>query len=253
MKALVKFAKGPGNVELREVEEPICGPDQVKLEVAWCGLCGTDLHVYHDTFHNFPPVILGHEISAVIVELGKNVQGLTIGDKFCVLGASTVTCGSCVYCRHGEFMFCQTRRGMGHGVNGAFTQYIVARPDQLFHLPDDLPLEQGAVCEPFAASVHAVCELTPLRVGDVALVSGSGPMGLLALKLLVAEGIKTIVSGTDADSSRLELAKQMGAHSVVNVMQQNLMDHVKAETDGFGVDVAIECAGVEASARSCLT
>jgi len=78
-------------------------------------------------------------------------------------------------------------------------------------------------------------------------------MGLLALKLLVAEGIKTIVSGTDADSSRLELAKQMGAHSVVNVMQQNLMDHVKAETDGFGVDVAVECAGVEASARSCLT
>src|SRR5256885_8743508 len=130
MRALVKLAKGPGNVELREVEEPVCGTGQVKLEVAWCGLCGTDLHVYHDTFRNFPPVILGHEISAVIVEMGKNVQGLSLGEKFCVLGASTVTCGRCVYCCHGEFMFCPARRGMGHGVNGAFTRYIVARPNQ---------------------------------------------------------------------------------------------------------------------------
>ena len=253
MKALVKFSKGPGNVELREVEDPVCGPGHVKLEVAWCGLCGTDLHVYHDTFRNFPPVILGHEIAAVSVEIGKDVQGIGVGEKFSVLGASTVTCGHCVYCRHGEFMFCQARRGMGHGVNGGFTRYIVARPDQLFRFPDEVPLEEGAVCEPFAASVHAVCELTPLRVGDVALVSGPGPMGLLALKLLVALGIKTIVSGTDADSSRLEMAKQMGAHSTVNVTRQDLTDYVKAETDGFGVDVAIECAGVEASARSCLT
>jgi D-arabinose 1-dehydrogenase-like Zn-dependent alcohol dehydrogenase len=76
MKALVKFAKGPGNVEIREVEEPRCGPDQVKLEVAWCGVCGTDLHVLHDTFRNFPPVILGHEMAASIVEPGKDVTGL---------------------------------------------------------------------------------------------------------------------------------------------------------------------------------
>src|SRR5215472_6367752 len=124
MKALVKFARGPGNVEFREMPEPACGPDQVKLEIGWCGICGTDLHVLHDTFRNFPPVILGHEMGATIVELGKNVTGLALGERFCILGASAVTCGRCLYCRQGEFMFCPERRGMGHGVNGAFTRYV---------------------------------------------------------------------------------------------------------------------------------
>ena len=82
MKALVKFAKGPGNVEIRDVDDPPCGADQVKLEVSWCGICGTDLHVYHDTFRNFPPVILGHEMSATVVESGSKVQGLALGDRF---------------------------------------------------------------------------------------------------------------------------------------------------------------------------
>ena len=143
MKALVKFAKGPGNVELQEVQEPACGSDQVKLEVLWCGLCGTDLHVYHDTFRNFPPVILGHEIAAVIVETGKNVQGFKAGERFSVLGASTVTCGRCVYCRHGEFMFCPSRRGMGHGVNGGFTRYVVPGPTSSFDCPMSCPQNTG--------------------------------------------------------------------------------------------------------------
>jgi L-iditol 2-dehydrogenase len=252
MRALVKFAKGPGNVELREVEEPSCGPNQVKLEVSWCGVCGTDLHVLHDTFRNFPPVILGHEIAATIVETGKNVQGLERGNRYCILGASTVTCGHCIYCRQGEFMFCVERRGMGHGVNGAFARFVVVRPDQLFPLAPDLPLDVGAVCEPLAAVVHAVCDLTPLRFGDVVLVSGSGPMGLLCLKLLIAAGFKTIVAGTDADRIRLDLAKQIGADSVVNVGKQDLQALLKEETDGLGVDVAFECAGASSSVKSCL-
>jgi L-iditol 2-dehydrogenase len=251
MKALVKFAKGPGNVELREVEEPPCGPNQVKLEVSWCGICGTDLHVLHDTFRNFPPVTLGHEIAATIVETGKNIKGLTWGDRFCILGASAVTCGHCVYCRRGEFMFCAERRGMGHGVNGAFARFVVVRPDQLFPLAPDFPLDEGAVCEPLAAAVHAVCDLTPLRIGDVVLVSGPGPMGLLCLKLLVAAGFQTIVAGTDADRIRLDLARKIGADSVVNVSQQDLQEIIKEETDGFGVDVAFECAGASSSVKNC--
>jgi L-iditol 2-dehydrogenase len=252
MKALVKFASGPGNVEIREVEEPACGADQVKLEVGWCGICGTDLHVYHDHFRSYPPVILGHEMGATIVERGKNVKGFQVGERFCVLGASAVTCGHCLYCRQGEFMFCSERRGMGHGVNGAFTRYVVVRPDQLFRLPEGLPLEEGAVCEPFAAAVHAVCDLTPLRTGDVALISGPGPIGLLCLKLLVAEGIKTLVAGTDADLARLDLAKRMGADTVVNVNQQDLLATVRAKTGGLGADVVMECAGVGASVGACL-
>jgi L-iditol 2-dehydrogenase len=251
MKALVKYSKGPGNVEIRDVEEPPCGTEQVKLEVAWCGICGTDLHVYHDTFRSFPPVIMGHEMSATIVEVGKNVQGLTLGEQFCVLGASAVTCGHCIYCHRGDFMFCAERRGMGHGVNGAFARYVVVRPDQLFRLPTGFPMEEGAVCEPFAAAVHAVCELTPLCAGDVVLISGPGPIGLLCLKLLIAQGIKTIVAGTDADQARLDLAKQIGACAAVNVSRQDLLSLLREETGGIGVDVAMECAGAAASVRNC--
>jgi L-iditol 2-dehydrogenase len=252
MKALVKFAKGPGNVGIREVSEPSPADNQVKLAVSYCGICGTDLHVYKDTFRNFPPVILGHEFCGRIVERGRGVSSVREGDRFTVLGASTVTCGHCVYCRQGEFMFCPERRGMGHGVNGAFAPYAVARPDQLFKLPDNLPDDEASLCEPFAAAVRAVCELTHPRLGDVALISGSGPIGLLCLKLLVAQGVKTIVLGTAQDKMRLEKAKQMGAAVVSNVTSQDPLELVRSETDGFGADIVFECAGAAASARTCL-
>lgn len=252
MKALVKFQSGVGNVEVRDVAEPRCADNQVKLEVGFCGLCGTDLHVYQDTFRNFPPVILGHEFAGSIVETGRAVRNFKIGDRVTVLGAMTVTCGQCVYCRKGEFMFCPQRRGMGHGVNGAFTRYVVAREEQLFRLPESLPMEEGAMVEPFAASVHAVCDISELHLGDVALVSGPGPMGLMCLKLLVAQGLKTIVAGAAADLQRLELARKLGAATVVNASQQDLDTIVKEETDGLGVDIAFECAGAGGSAVNCL-
>lgn len=252
MNALVKFAKGPGNVEIRETDEPVMRPDQVTLQVAWCGICGTDLHVLHDTFRNFPPVILGHEIAAQVVATGRDVSGWNSGESACVLGASTITCGHCNYCRAGEFMFCPERRGMGHGVNGGFARYIVARPDQLFRLPAGLPIEEGALCEPLAAAVHAVCELTPLHLGDVALVSGPGPIGLLCLKLLAAQGLKVIMIGTDSDAERLRQAETMGAAVAVNVSKSGWQEIVKEESHGLGPDLVFECAGAGGSVRNCL-
>src|ERR1700733_209836 len=227
MKALVKYASGDGNVEMREVAEPRCGDSEVKLEIAYCGICGTDLHVFQDTFRTYPPVILGHEFSGTVVEVGRNVTNARLGERVTGLGATAVTCGQCEYCRSGYFIFCSNRRGMGHGVNGAFTRFVVVRPDQLFPLSADFPTEDGAVCEPFAAAVHAVCDLTPLRIGDVVLVSGPGPMGLLCLKLLLAAGFKTIVAGTEADLVRLALAKQLGADSVIDVSRENLQAHIE--------------------------
>lgn len=252
MKAVVKTAPGRGNVSLIEVPEPACGPGQVKIEVGACGICGTDLHVFNDTFRNFPPVILGHEFAGPIVEMGAEVRGIDRQRRYCVLGASTVTCGKCVYCRAGEFMFCPDRRGMGHGVNGAFARYAVARPDQLFALPDDLPTEEGAMVEPFAAAVHAVCDIATLRSGDIALVSGPGPIGLLCAKLLVAAGIKTIVAGTAPDRERLALAQRMGAEIIADVTKDDLAAIMKEETDGFGVDLAFECSGAAPSATNCM-
>ena len=188
MKALTKYQKGVGNVELMDMPEPDCTHNQLILEVNCCGICGTDLHVYHDTFKNYPPVILGHEFSGKVVELGPNVKDIALGDTFSVLGATAVTCGKCSYCYKGEFMFCKNRRGMGHGVNGAFTKYVAVRPDQLYRIPAGITMEEAAVVEPLAAAVHAVCDVARFRLGDVVLVSGPGPIGLLCAKLLLAQG-----------------------------------------------------------------
>ena len=252
MKALIKYAPGDGNVEIRDIEEPRCGENQVKIEVAFCGVCGTDLHVLRDTFRNYPPVILGHEFSGLVVETGKQVTGVATGDAVTVLGATAVTCGKCAYCRSGRFMFCRNRRGMGHGVNGAFTQYVVVRPDQVFRIPEGFALDEAALSEPFAAAVQAVTEITQVRLGDTALISGPGPIGLLCLKLLVAEGVKTIVAGAAGDGARLECARGIGAACVVNIGERSLADAVREETGGAGVDVALECAGHPDSVRGCL-
>jgi L-iditol 2-dehydrogenase len=252
MKALVKYASGDGNVEIREVEEPRCGESEVKLEIAYCGICGTDLHVLHDTFRNYPPVILGHEFSGTVVEVGRNVTNAKLGERVTGLGATAVTCGQCEYCRSGYFIFCSNRRGMGHGVNGAFTRYVVMRPDQLYRIPENFCLDEAAMSEPFAAVVQAVTEITNVRIGDTALVSGPGPMGLLCLKLLVAEGVRTIVAGAAGDEKRLSAALRIGAAAVINIGEESLSDAIQEHTAGVGVDVAFECAGHPGSVRGCL-
>ena len=252
MKALVKFAPGEGNLDILDVAEPECGPLQVKVEIAWCGVCGTDLHVMHDTFRNYPPVILGHEFAGTVVEMGREVRGVGLGERVTVLGATAVTCGVCRYCREGRFIFCRDRRGMGHGVNGAFTRYVVVRPDQLYRIPDHFTLEEAAISEPFAAAVQAVTEVTQVRIGETALISGPGPIGLLCLKLLVAEGVKTIVAGAAGDELRLGAARDFGATLTVDTTRQNLAEAIREITSGAGVDVAIECAGHPASVGGCL-
>jgi len=252
MKALVKYASGEGNVDIRDVDEPRCGDNEVKLEIAYCGICGTDLHVLHDTFRNYPPVILGHEFSGTVVEVGRNVSDATLGERVTGLGATAVTCGQCAYCRSGYFIFCSNRRGMGHGVNGGFARYVVMRPDQLYRIPGNFCLDEAALSEPFAAVVQAVTEISHVRIGDTALVSGPGPIGLLCLKLLVAEGVKAIVAGANGDHDRLNAALRIGAAAVVNIGEENLSDAIQEHTGGVGVDVAFECAGHPGSVRGCL-
>jgi L-iditol 2-dehydrogenase len=252
MRALVKHAPGEGNISIGDMPEPVCGEGQVKIEVRFCGVCGTDLHVLHDTFPNYPPVILGHEFSGEVVEIGGGVTTVAPGDGVTVFPASAVICGKCPYCRSGNFLFCPTRRGMGHGVNGAFTRYAVVREDQAYKLPDGFSLEEAALSEPFAAATHAVCEITMPQAGDVVLLSGPGPIGLMCLKLLVVMGIHTIVAGLAVDAARLECARQIGAAWVVNVESQDVVEVVRQATGGVGANIAIEAAGSAASLRNCL-
>lgn len=253
MKALVKTAAGPGHVELLDVPEPEPQPHQVKIEVAACGICGTDLHVRQDTFRNFPPVILGHEFVGRVVAEGANVRGTTDPSaRYAVLGATAVTDPACPFVRSGDFILSPSRRGMGHGVNGAFARYTVARPDQLFRLDEALPAEEGALVEPLAAAVHAVADRAEVRSGDVALVSGPGPIGLLCVLLLAHMGVKTLVAGTSADTARLALALDLGAARTIDVQSVDLLDLLRAEAGPHGVDVAFEVSGAAGSAAACL-
>jgi len=141
---------------------------------------------------------------------------------------------------------------MGHGINGALARYAVVRHDQVYKIPEGFSLAEAALCEPFACAVQATTELTNVRLGDVVLISGPGPIGLMCLKILAAEGIKTVVAGLSDDLLRLEAAKKMGASVVVNVNQQDLLGVINEETSGRGVDVAFECSGAAASIRNCL-
>jgi L-iditol 2-dehydrogenase len=252
MQAVVKYEKGKGNVALMDMPEPQCGDDQVIIEIDHCGICGTDLHVYHDNFRNFPPVILGHEFVGSVVEKGKNVKPIDPKLKFSVFGAIAKICGKCPYCYQGEHFFCKERRGMGHGVNGAFTRYAVVRPDQLYTVPEGVSTHEAALVEPLAAAVHAVTDVAKFKLGDIALVSGPGPIGLLIVKLLARQGIKTIVAGTSDDTMRMDMALKYGAYKTIAVDKEEIVPFIHAETDGYGVDVAFEVAGVQGSVSNCM-
>ena len=252
MRALVKTARGNGNVELIEIDEPQCAAGMVKIEVKFSGICGTDLHILHDTFINYPPVVLGHEFSGVVTEIGSGVRKVKAGDRVTVLPSTAVICGACPYCREGKYIFCSRRRGMGFGVHGSFTKYVVVREDMVYPIPDHLSFEEAALAEPVACAVHALEELTAVQGGDAVLVSGPGPIGLICLTLLAGRGLKVIVAGTTQDEERLKLARRLGAERVVDVLKEDLMAAVNEETGGKGVDVAVECAGAAASVRACL-
>ena len=252
MKAVMKVSEGHGHVELREVPEPSVGPNMVKIEVKFAGICGTDQHILHGTYACNPPVILGHEISGIVVETGGEVKDIRPGDRVTVLPSTGSLCGKCEHCRTGNYMFCPERKSIGSGLDGGFARYVAVREDMVYKIPDHLSLEEAALTEPLACAVKATEELVQIRVGDTVLLSGPGPIGLLCLSLLLVKGCKVIVAGTARDSARLNIAAEMGAHVIVNVSEQHLSEVVARETNGRGVDVAVECAGAEASVASCL-
>ncbi|MBC7190709.1 zinc-binding dehydrogenase, partial [Candidatus Aerophobetes bacterium] len=248
MKAVVKFEKGHGNVEVREVEEPRVGEGEVKIEVKAAGICGTDIHIYHDRFKNNPPVILGHEFCGVVREVGKNVTEFKEGDRVTSETAGWV-CGKCFYCRTGNYNLCPERKGIGYMLNGAFTRFCVVRKEIVHRLPDNVDFISGALCEPLSCAVHGIIEETGIETGDVVLVIGPGPIGLLSVQIAKTEGGKVIVTGLSVDEERLSLAKELGADFVVNVEKDNVEKLVRDLTDGYGADVVLECSGSSSGAN----
>ncbi len=245
MKALVKYAKGEGNVEVRDVPRPeLCGDNWVIVKVAACGICGTDIHVWQEKFQNWPPVILGHEFSGEIVEAGSGVTRFKVGDRV-VAEPNTGGCGMCSYCRTGNMHLCPQKLTMGWRINGAMTE-LTALPELVLHrIPDNVGYTLAALCEPLAVAVYAVAERGGIDINDVVLVQGCGPIGILSAYMAKMLGAKTvIITGVNAsEPKRLPAALAVGADIAVNV-QKDSLDKVINELAPGGVDVLIESSGV---------
>jgi L-iditol 2-dehydrogenase len=251
MQALVKTQKGPGFLELRDVPEPSPGPGEALIEVKACGICGTDLHVWHDRFPYWPPVILGHEFSGQIVEAGPETGLFKVGDR--VVGEPhTRACGHCYLCRTGNIQICPLKRSPGWGIDGAFTKYL-KMPERLLHrIPDSMSYDLAALVEPTANAVHDVVERAKVEAGDFVVVLGPGPIGLLAALTARAAGARhVVIVGAPADEAfRMKKARELGFETAINVAQANPVAVVQELTGGLGADLVIECSGAAAAIAS---
>ncbi|MCL7451662.1 MAG: zinc-binding dehydrogenase [Anaerolineae bacterium] len=250
MKALVKFAPGKGHVEIREVPEPTAGQGQVKVEVRAAGVCGSDLHIYHDqiAIPIEPPVVMGHEFAGVVAEVGEGVDRLRPGHRV-TCETTAWSCGRCLQCRLGHYNMCAERKVVGYAVDGCFARACVVNEHQVHLLPENVDFQAGALTEPLACAVHAVLELTSILAGDRVMITGPGPVGLLCLQLVKAAGGFALVCGTSQDAERLALARRFGADLTVNVDRKDTLEIVRDLTGGQGADIFLECAGAPQAAR----
>ncbi len=255
MKAVVKTKRGRGNIELKDVDIPGIEPDEVLVEVKFAGICGTDVHIYHDSAFYTPPVILGHEYSGVIVQKGSEVVDFDIGDR--VTSPATISCGECLMCRTNHANRCvgEQKRILGtHKADGTFARFV-AVPSRILHkIPEPLSLEEASVAELAACVVHAVFERVAVGPGDVVAILGPGPMGLLTLQAAkIAGAEQVIVTGIGADQDRLKVAEDLGADLIINVEQVDPVERVRSLTDGWGADVVFEASGASPARRQAFS
>ncbi len=254
MPAVVQYGLNAGQVELREVPVPDVGEDEVLLKVGAVSVCGSDIHQYHAT-HSWPvnvPVILGHEFTGTVVATGNAVRGFHEGDRVVSETAARI-CGQCVYCRSGQYNVCPQRRGFGYGINGAMAGYVRAPARCLHPIPDELVFEVAALTEPSCVAYTAVVERTTIRPGSSVMILGPGLIGLLCMMMAKVCGAGTlVVTGLRKDSSRLELARQLGATHTLNTEVEDLAAFVRSLGDGYGVDVVIDATGVSAAFQSAM-
>jgi L-iditol 2-dehydrogenase len=248
VQALVKTARGPGHLELREVPVPKIAPGEVLIRVRACGICGSDLRIQDDQHPYTPPVVIGHEFAGEIAEVGSSVAGWAAGDRV-VSEQHTHACGRCRQCLTGNAFACASKRAPGYFVDGGFTEFIKVPAWLLHRIPDNLSFVDAAFSEPSAVAAHGVLDRTGIAPEDVVLVLGCGPIGLVAARMAqVAGAAQVIVTGIDRDEKvRLPKAREIGIDHVVNVMQTDLATLVNNLTGGEGADAVIELSGAPPS------
>jgi len=252
MKALLM--KDYGDLVYQEVPEPQVHEDEVLIRVRACGICGSDVHgMDGSTGRRRPPIIMGHEASGVIAEVGGKVTGWSKGDR--VTFDSTVYCGSCWFCQRGWINLCDERQVLGvscedYRRHGAFAEYVAVPQRILYRLPEAVSFEHAAMVEAVSIAVHAV-ERTPVSLGDTAVVVGTGMIGLLVVQALRLAGCGNIIA-VDLDEGRLKLARRLGADLSLKADGCDVVKEVKHSTRGRGADLAMEVVGTSPSLNSAL-
>jgi len=249
MKAAVWYEKE--NIRIKDVPEPVPGPNQVKVKIKACGICGSDLHEYRQGPFIIPgtphpltgrkggPVILGHEFTAEVIETGLNVTGFNPGDR--VTANALIVCGKCHYCKIGAYNMCQKLGSTGFAADGGFAEYAVLQDYALYHLPDSVSDDEGSFVEPLAVAIRAV-KRSRMEIGDSVTVIGAGPIGLLVMQVCLAAGASHVFV-IEPMKARRDLAEKLGATAVFNPMDEDPGKEIAKLTDGLRADVAFDCVG----------
>ncbi|USK48003.1 2,3-butanediol dehydrogenase [Bacillus sp. CMF12] len=249
------------DIRVETIPEPSLEKDQVKVKVYYCGICGSDLHEYlagpifipleepHPISKDKAPIVMGHEFAGVVAAVGEDVTGIEVGDRVCV--EPIYSCGTCHSCRKGHYNVCEQLGFIGlSGGLGGFSEYSVVPSKMIHKIPDNMTWEQAALVEPAAVAVHAVRQ-SDMKIGDSVVVIGTGPIGLLVIQAAKAAGASKIVA-VEVSPERRDFAKQAGADLVIDPLERDPIQAIKEFTDGFGVDVAFEVAGIEAAIHTAI-
>ncbi len=250
MKALVKKHAEPG-IWLEDIREPEVGHNDVLIEVAKTAICGTDIHIYQwDDWakQTIPvPMAVGHEFSGRIVEVGSEVRGLEPGDR--VSAEGHITCGVCRNCRAGRRHLCINTAGVGVNRPGAFAEYIAVPAFNVFKLPDAITDDMAAILDPLGNATHTALSFD--LVGEDVIITGAGPIGIMAVAICRYAGARHVVI-TDVNDYRLDLARQMGASMTLNVTRDSIDDAMESLGMTEGFDVGMEMSGQPSALRELL-
>jgi threonine 3-dehydrogenase len=250
MRALVK-ARAERGLWLEEIDKPVPGHNDVVIKVGRAAICGTDIHIYQwDDWarRTIPlPLAVGHEFSGVISEVGSEVKGLEIGDR--VSAEGHITCGVCRNCRAGRRHLCRNASGIGVSRPGAFAEYIAVPAFNVFRLPDSISDDLASILDPLGNATHTALSFD--LVGEDVLITGAGPIGLMAIAVARYAGARHIVV-TDINDYRLALARKMGASVALNVKSESLDDTMRELGMEEGFDVGMEMSGNPAAFRDML-
>jgi 2-desacetyl-2-hydroxyethyl bacteriochlorophyllide A dehydrogenase len=249
VKALVY--EGPNDIKIKQVDDPIMHKGEILIKVKATGICGSDVHGYLGTTgRRIPPMIMGHEFSGDILEIGDDVTKFSLGDRVTVQPVNF--CENCEYCKQGLTNLCPNKKFYGAmDTNGSMAEFISVPYKLIYKLPDSINYLKGTMIEPLAVAYRAVNQVQNIKGKNIFIV-GAGTIGLLVLQVAKSKNpLKIFIS--DTDKNRLELAKKIGADFTINPIKDNLKDIINRETKNEGVDIAFEVVGLSATVQQAMT